>query len=281
MNTPLEYSSWDVRPTSAAGFIRVCKEASDDPSAFAQFRKQPWMINATAGIPEVMENRIWHQLNSVCNEWFESNRKAIKQCDAVGGPRQNEQHGMLSPEMIRYAYRAFCLTSVFGSMNGLNVVEIGGGFGALAAVLCMTENIASYTIVDLPAVLRLQRKYLEEVGVSTECLFVATEQVADYIWKPDLVISDCALSELTDETRDLYAEHIIASSPCGSMKFNSSRRTMPPVPLIEWLATVIPHAIHRGNYFDVLVAPEDRNLSAKKRQEKYPDITVGVFWGAP
>lgn len=60
-----------------------------------------------------------------------------------------------------------------GQRRNRKVVEIGGGFGGLAWALCRTIRADAYTLIDHPAVLRIQTKFLdgiiEELETTRSC----------------------------------------------------------------------------------------------------------------
>lgn len=269
--------TWDVHGND--GFLQACATAIT-PAGFAVFRSQPPILRIVGGIAADMELRMWGQLDGVAKEWLAAHLTAIQACDRIGGPRQSQVGRSLSPELTRYAYRAWCLQQALGGLTGLRVVEIGGGFGGLAAVLCNTCLPASYTIVDQQPVLNLQALYCQQAGVTVPLAFIPPEKIfAGLDVKADIVISDCALSELTDETRDAYGEHIVAHAPRGSMKFNGARRTEFTMPWVEWLAAMTGRVPVRGDWVDVLLPEQDRTMQRPDRQRNYPDLACQWYWG--
>ena len=86
-----------------------------------------------------------------------------------------------------------------------NVVEWGGGFGNTARLMHQLYDLDSYTIIDLPYVLSIQREYLERNGVAGVS-FVSVEEVDQVSDIPDgLFISTWALSECKQPAIDYVA----------------------------------------------------------------------------
>ena len=97
-----------------------------------------------------------------------------------------------------------------GALDGLRIVEIGGGYGGLAMLINKCRP-ACYHIIDLPEVCELQRRYL--AGSQVECFTEPTGQ--DY----DLVISNYALSEIPDNK--LYIDEVLRRSKHGYITCNT------------------------------------------------------------
>jgi len=78
-------------------------------------------------------------------------------------------------------------------------------------------NVKSYTIIDLPEVLALTKKYLERQNV-TDVTFIECDNVESKEY--DLCISNYAFTEIDREYQDLYAEKIIKNSKHGYITCN-------------------------------------------------------------
>jgi hypothetical protein len=88
------------------------------------------------------------------------------------------------------------------------VVEIGGGYGNWLW-LNSWRRFENWTIVDLPHVLKLQKWYLEQQGVS--CPYRLAEP-GEKIEPPDLVIGAHSLSEISLDKFKTYFRDIILNS---------------------------------------------------------------------
>lgn len=110
--------------------------------------------------------------------------------------------------LIHQAYHLF----QWEQATGLNVaaldtiVEIGGGYGALALVTRRAGFRGRYTIFDLPELSILQAFYLAEMNVPVECAQYPTESL-----RPDLLVAIYSLSETNAQTVERYLNAIDAA----------------------------------------------------------------------
>jgi hypothetical protein len=105
------------------------------------------------------------------------------------------------------------LRRTFGDLNGLRVIEIGGGYGGQCKILCDQFHFAKYTIVDLPACVELTSKFLDRSGVQgVACLTM--DQLPDDA-EYDLVISNCGFSAFNQRCQTLFFDKILAKSHRG------------------------------------------------------------------
>jgi putative sugar O-methyltransferase len=128
--------------------------------------------------------------------------------------------GTVSPTTLRYMKVASDLRRLFGSLDGAEVVEIGGGYGGQLLVADQLFALRLYTIFDLPPVLRLIRKYIES-HLLRGSFATSTLNEADGTKAYDLVISNYAFSELPDVVQLAYLRKVISKSQAGYMTMNS------------------------------------------------------------
>jgi len=95
-----------------------------------------------------------------------------------------------------------------------NVVEIGGGYGNCLRLLDGIAEINSWTIIDMPYILDLQRWFLHNAGVERPVLYLPADSPDEYaeLW-PDIVIGIHSLSEISAEDFEVYYEGLIRRSP--------------------------------------------------------------------
>lgn len=95
------------------------------------------------------------------------------------------------------------------------VVEIGAGFGRTChAILSLVNSIEEYTIVDLPAVLKLSHAYLKKVvpGSFDRVIFIENDTEAWHSLQPDLTINIDSFQEMPLEAVEEYMSKIVSAS---------------------------------------------------------------------
>lgn len=140
--------------------------------------------------------------------------------DTLGNPRtyEFETVGRFSPTTLYYVKIAGELKKRFGSLNGMKVVEIGGGYGGLCKILSSLYSFESYTLVDLPESLKLAQKYLEHHRV--ESVRFMDSNTGSFEENYDLVISDFGFSEYDRKIQSSYLKKLFARSKRGYLACN-------------------------------------------------------------
>src|SRR5205807_1900385 len=112
----------------------------------------------------------------------------FRENDRLGSPQVCEygQHGTFSPTTLRYINVLSDLRRLFGDLDGLRVLEIGGGYGGQCFVTSVLFKPRSWTIVDLGPCRALQRAYLNRLGVPN-LHFLSAEQLERVTAPFDLV----------------------------------------------------------------------------------------------
>lgn len=119
------------------------------------------------------------------------------------------------PSTLRYLKTALDLFGLFGSLDSMNIVEIGAGYGGQCRVISNLFKPKSYTIVDLLQPLLLAQRYLHGVCNVT----FRTEEILKTD-QYDLVISNYAFSECERAVQNAYVEKAIKNSKHGYIMFN-------------------------------------------------------------
>jgi len=126
--------------------------------------------------------------------------------------------GRVSPTNLRYAKVCLDIEALFGSTSKFRIAEIGVGFGGQCAALYSHQSFSKYTLFDLPPVLNLTGKYLDESEVPKEK--VEKGKMVNSYGAFDLVISNYAFSELSRELQEEYLEKVILKSAKGYVIYN-------------------------------------------------------------
>lgn len=187
-------------------FVEFCGTAADDDKLYAHFKRNPIFRG-------ILEHVTWDQgqvYYDHVREHFPELLEKLPACqvnDKVGEPITHKyDFGEFSPTTLRYLKVATDLAYHFGNLGDLNVLEIGGGYGG-QLVLCETLcGFKSWTMVDLPEVLKLQQRYLGEVVPMKKPVikYVSCYELSDERY--DLVISNFGFSECVRSYQDKYVE---------------------------------------------------------------------------
>lgn len=197
-----------------------CKLAASNDTVFKTFRINP---KYTAILEHVTENEGNVYLNIIkrIKPSLLDNIEKYKTNDSAGSPvRYNTDFGFISPTTIRYIKVLGDLISQFGSLDGLDIVEIGCGYGGQAKIIMDTFNVKSYTLIDLKPVLDLTKKYMESVGVDTNKITFATIDTLPTDKQYDLFISNYAFTECNKTIQLEYFDKVITHSKMGYITAN-------------------------------------------------------------
>lgn len=124
------------------------------------------------------------------------------------------------PEQYKVVYER--LVELFGSLNGKHIIEIGGGYGGQAKVICDNCTPSRYTIIDLPEVTDLQRRFLKDYPVECRTTPLGNDW---FCLSVDLVISNYALSEIPDNR--VYMKAIVHNAIHGYITCNTDFVNIP------------------------------------------------------
>ena len=235
-----------LRRTSIAHtmpFPGFCARAAVDPLTFATFKRSDEMRAVVEGLTYDDGARYLAALleelpaAAVLFDRFRDN-------DRLGAPETHDYgpYGRFSPTTVRYARVFGDLVARFGSLDGLRIIEIGGGYGGQCFVVNAGATPASYALVDLDPVLALQERYLSALGVPNVSFVPARDldPGAEY----DLVISNYAFSECVRRVQRRYLETVLRRSRCGYLICNWLSLRGRSVSLTRGeLLTAVPEAV--------------------------------------
>lgn len=174
--------SWMVKGQALEAYLNACKNA--DLSNFKQDTRLTKIFEHCSReigycyLRAIYEDNYKLFLNNFTN-------------DTIGNPivYQYDLMGRFSPSTLQYIGVLSNLIKHFGSLDGLRILEIGGGYGGQARTIMDVYKPSAYHIIDLPEVCGLQMRYLKEF----ECVDCFTQPTGQQY---DLVISNYALSEI-------------------------------------------------------------------------------------
>ncbi|CAE8715679.1 unnamed protein product, partial [Polarella glacialis] len=236
--TALSVSAWPVVATGRQSDWReTCLSAALHDDTFASFRR-PTGSKAAVGIisipassrqtaecllREILAEEARSAHPGIGWQLWQSMPEGDAPMASVGRPLHHLLGGRSVPsDLIMHTLVLKWIVSRFGNLRGMNILEIGGGFGGLASLVLGTFAVRSYTIVDLPEVQMLQQRYLTSIGpakrfagkvafVDAGFLSNATSLLERY----DLLISACAFSELSTDLQKTYYDKLFRYSERG------------------------------------------------------------------
>ncbi|MBT2562802.1 putative sugar O-methyltransferase [Pedobacter sp. ISL-68] len=207
-----------------------CKRAATDDAVFSTFRQNE-------AFQEILEHFSYEDGLTYLNQLKKhaplllTGINTFKTNDNFGGAdiHYYEEIGNISPSTLHYIRQLAYLENSFGNLDGLHLVEIGGGYGGLAKLVMDRFNIASYTIFDLPEVNLLTTKYLEKFGNQylDKVIFGNLDEVKNQTY--DICVSNCAFTECTPFIQDQYLEKVISRAKSGFMIYNFRVESYHPV----------------------------------------------------
>lgn len=189
------------------------------PEAWSNFRCTPGFLYAIENIAECWHKEIIDAVppHDLIDQLFRGD---------IGNPHKMRlpNGGYISPTMLRYSY----ISRDFGRrfpMNNAHVLEIGGGWGGQCYVCNQHWPGLHWTLIDLPMMLEVARKYLEYFSVF--CEFISCHVPKELIPTPlqlrsagTILVSNYALTECTKAMQEFYLDNIIRHCPRGSIIAN-------------------------------------------------------------
>jgi len=194
-------------------------------------------------------NRVQYEalLNNNWDKW----KVALKE-DSFGNPTLSTFYPATSYASIYHAYSLSQLKPTGDVSDIKSIFEFGGGYGSMCKLIHRLGFNGTYTIYDLPGLLRLQEIYLSKVGVKTDKITLTdTLPTIDV----DLFIAEWSVGESPIELRHKVFENIkfkeciiSFNSLFGNFKnleyFDELAKSMPNY---EWKLQPIEHLPH--NYY--------------------------------
>jgi len=150
--------------------------------------------------------------------------------DSIGNPNRTSYGSLtVSPTSLRYILHAHLILTHLQSLNlpSIDIVEIGGGYGGLclaihhfAAKYALIIN--SYTIIDLPAIIELQKLYLSKIDPTTPVTCVSSTTFGETIDKKNMfLVSNYCFSEISSSLQKQYIETLFPKISHGFFAWNT------------------------------------------------------------
>lgn len=214
-------------------FLKVNRDAANLDGVYRTFKSHP---DYTAILEHVSERFAIEYLDIIKEKYpillNDHLVKEFKKNDSIGSPKLFPlEVGLSSGTIWRYVKVMGDLMSLFGSLDNLNIVEIGAGNGGQAAIISRVFQYKTYTMIDLEDVSLLQKKCCGDLGVPN-CQFLTSKSDFSQL-EPNLVISNYAFSECPPVDKERYLREVLLRSPRGYLTMNFERE----IPYQETLLT--------------------------------------------
>ena len=198
----------------------LVNEAVINENTFNTFKRHPWY---TPILEHVSYEDGIKYLDIIKNEYsfLLENITKYKTNDDIGNPIKHQYEiGEMSPTTLRYIKVLGDLTKQFKDLTNLDIVEIGCGYGGQCKTILDTFNVKSYTIIDLPIVLELIKKYLNRFNIDMSKIIFKDITALDENEKYDLFISNYAYTECSYDIREIYFNKVLNKSNMGYLTAN-------------------------------------------------------------
>lgn len=213
------YSKEAVCLTDNGVYPVFCKLAATDKSFFKNFKRSSVHAPCVEHVTQ-SQGLLYLQNALTLRPEYLQKLKNFQQNDRFGGP-VTYSYGLMgdfSPTTLRYVHAAANVEKLFGSLDGKNIVEIGGGYGGQCLTLSKVCRWKNYTIVDSAGPLQLAKTYLTLHGVKN--VIYKTKEELTGQEQYDLVISNFGFSECTRAVQQEYVEKLLLRAESGYLTCN-------------------------------------------------------------
>lgn len=189
-------------------YKQACTKAATDDFFFNIFKQNPTF-------KQVLENDsadLAQQYSTVIKEKYphllDSISKFITNDDVGGAEKAMVDNICISPSSLRYIKTLGDIEAIFGSLDGMDIIEIGPGYGGQCKMIYDLFKPKSYSLVDLPETLLLSKKYLSKFSINVDTYTFDRLQDRNY----DLMISNYAFTEYIKPIQNIYIANIFNRS---------------------------------------------------------------------
>lgn len=210
-------------------YVEFCNTVANNDPVFTNFRSHELYKVVLEHVPVEWGQAYLENIEQT-NPDILKHLEGFKKNDTIGGPfvhNYGTRYGTIAPSTLRYIKVLADLVGLYKSLDGWSIFEIGGGYGGQCRIISELFKFGSYTIVDLPEVVGIPKRYLSELGVANfKC--ITLDEVKDGAY--DLFISNYAFTELSAELQETYLDKVINKCKHGYITYNRSL-SVPEIPL--------------------------------------------------
>ena len=199
-------------------YPQVCVQASNDYELFNHFRRNPVYTQILEHVSAEQGGEYLRLLSRDPDILAAMDR--FKPNDHHGNPITcaYPNVGTVSPSTLRYVKVLADLKAHFGAADGLNVCEIGVGYGGQCRIINAYYQPATYCLVDIQPALALAQRFLDHYVIPAVLTYRTMNELAPREY--DLVISNYAFTELPRTVQDAYLGKVILHAKRGYITYN-------------------------------------------------------------
>ena len=210
--------NWNPNQPTIDNYLSICREAAQDNEVFSTFKSHE---HYTPILEHVWPNLGQTHLTNIIehNPHLLTKYPSFWDNDKYGTPKAYDyDFKTCSPTTLQYISVLSNLINHFGSLDGFIIAEIGAGYGGQAKIITDAFKIKKYFLIDLPEVTQLQDKYIKTLKIPNTKTF--THKTYPKSGEYDLVISNYALTEVTEPLQSEYVNNILMRSKHGYITCN-------------------------------------------------------------
>lgn len=217
LETPIE-KNLSTSLSDNQTYPQACLRATNDYRHFNNFKRDPAYTQILEHVSEE-QGKDYLDLISKDKDIL-GKMDLFKANDDYGNPVTFEYPGVghVSPTTLRYVKVLSDLKRHFGTLDNLNICELGVGYGGQCRVIDAYFKSKTYCLVDIQPALGLAQRFLSNYITNSVLTYKTMNELApgDY----DLAISNYAFTELPRTLQDVYLQKIILRSKRGYITYN-------------------------------------------------------------
>jgi hypothetical protein len=205
--------------TDYSRYEKICKSAVDDDEVFKTFKSNPDYTYMLEHVSHLQGVGYLQEIQRI-NPKLLNHMECFATNDSLGTPNMywyEKLNTNMSPTTLRYVKVLADLIEYFGNLTALDIVEIGVGYGGQCKIINDYFVVNSYTLIDLPDVLKLAEKYLSCYDIQNT-VFLPQNDVSEARY--DLCLSNYAFTEINGLNQRFYANTVIKNSRRGYITCN-------------------------------------------------------------
>lgn len=221
-------------------YSNICLNASNDYRYFKDFRRNKVYNKILEHVSE-QQGKEYLDIIKEHTDIF-SKMDAFTENDKYGKPRvfHYPSVGKISPTTLRYIKVLTDLKALFGTMDNLNIVEIGAGYGGQCRIINSYFKPNSYCLIDIKPALMLAKRFLDHYIIHSPLIYKTMNELQEKEY--DLLISNYAFTELSRPIQDIYLKKCILCSKMGYITYNEIAPPEFKSYKKEELINIIPHS---------------------------------------